>query len=294
MSFPGRRELADLISRVPYSLRQQILGTAYALTPNRIAGLLPVALVTVRDLPRIGQALVPDRVRAFGPRGVCGLAGQLGVAELVEGYARGMYVFSHNGWLKWWSPPQRMILFFHEARIEKTTRRLLRSGRFRITFDEAFEAVVQGCAAPRAGATPLTWITPRLRKLFLEAHQAGHAHSVEVWAGDELVGGIFGIACGRVFFTESQFHTARDASKVGFAVLNRHLQAWGFVLNDGKDATGYLAACGFAEIPRAQFNTFMDQYAREPVRADWRADPALLDDQWQPSRSPVDGALATT
>jgi leucyl/phenylalanyl-tRNA--protein transferase len=282
---PGRRKLLDLVSRAPDGVRQQILGTAYALMPSRVAGLLPVALVTLRDLPRIRHALVPPRERAAGPGGVCGLAGQAGVPELVEGYARGMHLFAHNGWLKWWSPPQRMTLFFDEARIEKTTRRLLRSGRFRITFDAAFAEVMRGCAAPRPGATPLTWITPRVQKLFAEAHRAGHAHSVEVWAGDELVGGLFGIACGRVFFTESQFHTARDASKVGFAVLNRHLQAWGFALNDGKHATPYLTASGFAEVPRRDFNALMDAYARKPAEADWRVDPKLLDDRWEPSQA---------
>src|SRR5262249_12859310 len=214
--------------------------------------------------------------------GLCGLAGHIDVAELLAGYRRGMFVMNHTGPMKWWAPQNRMVLFFDRARVEKTARRLLRNRKFRITFDTAFGEVMQACATPRSGATPLTWITPRIRALFERAHQEGHAHSVEVWENDALVGGVYGLAVGRVFFTESQFHIARDASKVAFAVLNRHLQAWGFALNDGKHPTRYLADCGLTAITRAEFTALTETYCSEAGRARrWSVEPELLDDRWE-------------
>ena len=283
-----RRALLDWSSATPYPVRQAILGTAYALRPRRLPGLLPLLAVTVRDLPRIGRPLVPVADHPLDdPDGLCGLAGRIDVPELLLGYARCMFVMSHIGPLKWWAPHHRMVLFFDQTRIERTTRRALRSGRFRFTFDRAFSAVVRACAAPRPGHTPLTWIKSGVRSLFERAHAAGHAHSIEVWEDDALVGGIYGLAVGRVFFTESQFHTVRDASKVGFAVLNRHLQAWGFVLNDGKHPTRYLADCGMKPLTRDEFARLTATHCGCPSRVGpWSAEPRLLDDRWEPTSAP--------
>jgi leucyl/phenylalanyl-tRNA--protein transferase len=276
--------LFDLLARSPYPVRQSILGAAYLAVPRRLPGLLPLVAVTLRDLPHVRRPLLPDPKAALAdPDGLCGLAGRIGVRELLAGYSRGMFVMSHVGPLKWWAPRHRMVLFFDEARVEKTTRRLLRVKRFRITFDRAFAQVMRACATPRAGGTPLTWITPRIRTLFQNAHQEGHAHSVEVWEGDDLVGGIYGLAVGHVFFTESQFHAVRDASKTGFAVLNRHLQAWGFAFNDGKHPTRYLADCGMKPITRREFSTLTTSHAAASGRVGkWEVEPALLDDRWDP------------
>lgn len=286
---PSLKALAvGALSRVPLPVRQAILGTAYRLVPRRLPGLLPMIGVTLRDLPRLGRPLLPDPAEALSePDGLCGLAGGIGVAELLEGYRRGMFVMSHVGPLSWWASSLRTVLFFDRARVDKTTRRLLRNGRFRVTFDRAFSDVVAACAAPRPGQTPLTWITPRIRSLFGAAHTAGHAHSVEVWQNDALVGGIYGLAVGDVFFTESQFHTVRDASKVGYAVLNRHLQAQGFVLNDGKHPTRYLADVGMSPVTRAEFSALTTAWGARPGRiGPWSVDPALLDDRWEPATAP--------
>ena len=274
------------LARCPYTLRQLLLGTAYLLVPRRLPGLLPLVRVTLRDL-LLPSAHIPDPREACEiPDGLCGLARSLTVDDLLEGYARGMFVMSHIGPLKWWAPRHRMVLFFEGAHVEKTTRRLLRNKRFRVTFDTAFAQVVRACATPRAGGTPLTWITPRIESLFIESHTQGHAHSFEVWEGDALVGGGFGIAIGRTFFTESQFHSARDASKVGFAVLNRHLQAWNFAFNDGKHATRYLADVGMVPLTREEFSMVTARFAAEPGRMGrWNVDEALLDDKWQPAET---------
>ncbi len=286
--FRSEHALLEWVAKAPNPVSQLVLGAAYALVPRRLPGLLPLTAVTLRDLPRIGRALVPDPTHALDhPDGLCGLAGRIGVAELLDGYGRGMFVMSHTGPLKWWAPRHRMTLFFDQARVEKTTRRLLRSKKFRVTFDQAFAEVVRGCAEPRPGRPPLTWITPRVQALFADAHAQGHAHSVEVWEGDALVGGAFGLAVGGGFFTESQFHTARDASKIGFAVLNRHLQAWGFAFNDGKHATRYLADCGMIPVTRAEFSRLAATQATAAGRPGrWEVDPALADDGWEPAQAP--------
>jgi leucyl/phenylalanyl-tRNA--protein transferase len=282
-----RAALTASVAKWPYPVRQALLGTAYCLVPRRLPGLLPLIGTTMRDVLAPPAAL-PDPERALAqPDGLCGIARVRDTAELIEGYRRGMFVMSHIGPLKWWAPQYRMVLFFDQARVEKTIRRLLRNGKFRVTFDCAFADVMRACATPRPGGTPLTWITPQIQDLFAQAHAQGHAHSVEVWEGDTLVGGAYGLAAGRVFFTESQFHTARDASKVGFAVLNRHLQAWGFVCNDGKHPTRFLTDCGMLPVTRDEFGTITQTYGREPGRVGrWETDPALMDDKWQPGDAP--------
>jgi leucyl/phenylalanyl-tRNA--protein transferase len=282
-----RAGVLNALAAAPYPVRQAVLGAAYRLLPQRLPGLLPLLAVTARDLPRVVRPLVPDPENALDrPDGLCGLAGSIGVPETIEGYRRGMFLMSHVGPLTWWSSSARVVLFFDQARIDKTTRRLLRNQRFRITFDRAFSNVMEACATPRPGQTPLTWITPRIRALFNAAHADGHAHSVEVWQDDQLVGGVYGLAVGRVFFTESQFHTARDASKVGFAVLNRHLQAWGFALNDGKHPTRYLADVGMTPVTRAEFRALLETWCRRTGKVGaWEVDPALLDDGWTPAEA---------
>lgn len=284
ISSPGRRDLTGLIAGAPYPLRQGLLGLAYLLVPRRLPGLLPLAGITLRDLPRIFRPLLPDSDEALdSPDGLVGLAGRIGVNELMAGYRRGMFVMSHIGPLKWWAPRYRMVLFFDQARVDETTRRLLRDRRWRISFDEAFEAVMEACARPR-GDTPLTWITPRIKALFAEAHARGHAHSVEVWEDERLVGGAYGLAVGNVFFTESRFESAHDASKAGFCVLNRHLQAWGFALNDGKHPTRYLADCGMRPVTRAEFTNLALYHGGRGGRIGrWQAAPDLLDDKWEPA-----------
>jgi leucyl/phenylalanyl-tRNA---protein transferase len=281
-----RAALTASLSRWPYPLRQTLLGTAYCLVPRRLPGLLPLIGVTLRGLT--APARLPDPKQALSePDGLCGVARITGTDDLIAGYARGMFVMSHIGPLKWWAPRHRMVLFFDQARVEKTVRRLLRNNRFRVTFDTAFADVVRACATPRAGATPLTWITPHVQALFAHAHADGYAHSVEVWEGENLVGGAFGLAVGRVFFTESQFHTARDASKVGFAVLNRHLQTWGFACNDGKHPTRFLTDCGMLPVTRDEFCALTARYGAEQGRPGrWQIEPALLDDKWQPADAP--------
>ena len=287
ISLLRKTQLIDGLAKLPFPVRQHLFGLGYMFLPRRLPNLPPFLAVVLSDLAlgRIGRLPTADRARAR-PDGFCGIAGRLVLADLLEGYARGMFPHCHLGPLKWWAPKHRMVLFFDHARVEKKARHLLRKKSFHITMDTAFTQVMQGCAAPRPGRTPLTWITPRLQALFLKAHEAGHAHSVEVWKDGRLVGGVYGLAVGNVFFTESQFFTVSDASKVAVAVLNHHLQAWGFVMNDGKHPTPYLADGGMRPITREEFTQLCAVHARAaraPRR--WTLDPALVDPDWKPAEA---------
>jgi leucyl/phenylalanyl-tRNA--protein transferase len=287
LSLPNKTYFVDGLAKLPYPLRQNLFGLAYLLIPRRLPNLPPLLAATLADIALGRTRNMPTAAKARErPDGLCGVAGRMDVADLLEGYARGMFVHSHVGPLKWWAPKYRMVLFFDQARVEKKVRRLLRKGEFQVTADTAFAEVMRACAAPRPGHTPLTWITPRLQALFQKAHDAGHAHSVEAWKDGKLVGGVYGLAVGNLFFTESQFFTVSDASKIAVAVLNRHLQTAGFVLDDGKHPTPYLADSGMRPITREEFTQIAAVHARVPrAPGHWQLDSEILTSEWKPAEA---------
>jgi leucyl/phenylalanyl-tRNA--protein transferase len=172
-----------------------------------------------------------------------------------------------------------MALLFDEFRIEKSLRRRMRQNDFLVTFDQDLDAVIRACAEPRPGRLHLTWITPDVIKAYSNALAAGLARSVEVWdrAGN-LTGGAYGLES--ALFTESQFTRQRDASKIGFAVLNCHLRRWGYLLNDGKQRTTYLTQLGQVSTP-----CWQRAVPKQVVRP-WVVDPSIDVAKW----NPADGA----
>ncbi len=276
------------LKTMPPKMAAKAAGLLFSLQPHRLRVLPELTKLSLRAwlFPR-SQCAVP-RLDApeNKPKGLSGIATNVSPTDILEGYASGFFLFSHLGPQKWWAPEQRMVLFFDETHLEKNTRRLLRNGRFKVTIDIVFSDIVDGCAAPRTGRPPLTWITPRMKRLFQTLHEQGHAHSVEVWnQKGELVGGLYGLAVGNVFFTESQFHRERDTSKVAFAVLNAHLSHWGFVMNDGKHHTSYLAANGFRLISREDFNRITREFAQSPRNPErWFTDCKIDMDKWVAER----------
>jgi leucyl/phenylalanyl-tRNA--protein transferase len=228
---------------------------------------------------------LPDAKKALThPDGLVGICRDMSAETLMNGYRAGLFPFSHIGPQKWWAPSVRMALRLANFHMEKNLRRRLRNKHFTVTFDRAFDEVIHGCAEPRPGRPRLTWISQEVIDAYIALHEAGHAHSVEVWDADgNLAGGVYGVAVGQIFFTESQFTRKRDASKVGFATLNCHLQKWGFVLNDGKWHTGYLAQLGFELMPRRQFNSLMARHCRREGKAGpWAVDETLDVGNWDP------------
>jgi len=257
------------------AVKRWVLGTAYAVHPQRIADVPHLLLWTALDLVRGGTA-VPEQARTRSrPDTFGGVVRELTPETYLAAVRSGFFPWAHCGPLKWWTRSRRMVLFFTELRASRSLRRLVRSGTYRVTFDTAFDEVLRCCAAPRAyNWHSLTWLTPRLMAMFSELHRRGYAHSFEVWNGDgKLVAGGFGTAVGRIFVGESMFSREPDTSKLGALVLYAHLEAWGFALIDARDHTPVLASTGYREIPRADYERLLAEHAHAPGHAGpWLAD----------------------
>jgi leucyl/phenylalanyl-tRNA---protein transferase len=204
------------------------------------------------------------------PNGLLAVGRSLSVATLVDAYSRGIFPwFSEGEPVLWWSPDPRMVLFPAELHVARSLARRIRRRDYAITADTAFRRVMEACAAPREGQDG-TWISSRMIAAYERLHLAGHAHSIEAWAGGELVGGLYGVAIGRVFFGESMFARLTDASKVAFVHLVRQLEAWNFGLIDCQMRTEHLARFGAREIPRAEFATRLEPLVEwPPVSGRW-------------------------
>ncbi len=217
---------------------------------------------------------LPDPARAWQvPNGLLAASAQLSVARLIEAYRRGIFPWYTRGQpVLWWSPDPRMVLHLPELRVSrslrKTLRAALRDARWRVTLDVCFERVMRECAAPRAGQDG-TWITEDIRAGYGAMHRLGFAHSVEVWNDERLVGGLYGVAIGRMFYGESMFAREPDASKAALVALARMLEAHDFSVIDCQQSTRHLASLGAREIPRAAFLERVDELVRQPA-PDWR------------------------
>jgi leucyl/phenylalanyl-tRNA--protein transferase len=160
------------------------------------------------------------------------------------------------------------VLFPDELHVSRSLNKLLRQRRYQVTFDQDFPAVIRACAAPRQYADG-TWITEAMQNAYLELHRRGYAHSVEVWDDGLLVGGLYGLAMGQLFFGESMFSRADNASKFGFAKLVEHLKDSGFVLIDCQMPTDHLHSLGARAIPRREFAGYLAQYLDQRNCATW-------------------------
>ena len=217
---------------------------------------------------------VQDALR--DPNGLLAAGADLSLARLLDGYARGIFPwYGEEDPLLWWSPDPRMVLWLGEFHLSRSLRRVLRSRRFRLTLDTAFGAVMRGCAEPRDDDGG-TWITGEMVQAYVQLADAGYAHSVEVWEGDDLVGGLYGVALGRMFYGESMFSRRPDASKAALATLVAQLQRWGFELVDCQMSTSHLASLGAREMSRAEFVRHVARLAPQPaVPSPWRLDEDL-------------------
>ena len=265
-------------------LERWALGTAWALHPSRIGNLPALARLWTADLVRPSRDL-PDPERTLNRAGLLGMVHGLSAPTLVDAYRQGMFTHAHFGPLKWYSPDERCVLFFDELHIARSLRRLMRKSRYTVSFDRDFEQVIKACAGRREGKWHVTWITPRIMRAYADMFDAGHVHSFEVWnESGALVGGGYGVAIGRAFFTESQFSLEANTSKLGFTVLNWHLAKWGYALNDGKWMTPTIREMGFRMIARGEFRRRLAAAAHGGGKAGrWRteADSGTVA-EWQP------------
>jgi len=209
--------------------------------------------------------------------GLLAVGGDLRPERLLEAYRHGIFPWYSRGQpILWWSPDPRTLLFPAKLKLTRSLRKTLRRGAFRVTFDERFSEVMRACADPRDKPPSGTWITPEMLAAYTQLHALGCAHSVEVYQGEELVGGLYGVALGAAFFGESMFSRATDASKVAFAHLVRQLEAWGYALVDCQVASAHLFSLGAEEVPRAEFLAQLAAALRRPGRpAPWRFDDDL-------------------
>ena len=198
------------------------------------------------------------------PNGLLCAGGDLSPERIVEAYSRGIFPwFSEGDPILWWSPDPRMVLFPAELKVSRSLRKALARGDYETRFDTAFREVMQACAQPRNGQGG-TWIVPEMVDAYTQLHERGLAHSVESWLDGELVGGLYGVALGKVFFGESMFARAPDASKVALVKLVQRLAADGYRVIDCQQATAHLASLGAREIPRKEFAQLVEDSIQYP------------------------------
>ena len=186
--------------------------------------------------------------------GLLAIGGDLAPDRLLAAYRKGIFPWgTHEGHPLWYSPDPRMVLYPDEFRLTRSLRKTLRAGRYETRFDHDFPAVIAACAStPRHGQDG-TWISAAMQQAYIRLHELGWAHSVEVYVEGDLVGGLYGLAIGRMFYGESMFARRTDASKIAFAHLIRRLQADQIGLIDCQMRTEHLASLGGREIPRREF-----------------------------------------
>jgi leucyl/phenylalanyl-tRNA--protein transferase len=211
------------------------------------------------------QKFPPLRKALRDPDGLIAIGGCLSTTRLLTAYRGGIFPWYNAGEpILWWSPDPRLVLFPDKLVVSRSLAKTLRQKIFTVTFDHAFNEVIAACAAPRK-EEPNTWITSAIATAYNDLHQLGVAHSAEAWLDGELVGGLYGVALGRVFFGESMFHTQTDASKVVFATLVEQLKAWDYRLIDCQVHTKHLTSFGAEEIDRVDFSRLLEQYCDLPA-----------------------------
>jgi leucyl/phenylalanyl-tRNA--protein transferase len=201
------------------------------------------------------------------PEGFIGFGGELTPDLLLDAYRHGIFPWPMGDDtmpLPWWSPDPRAVIEFERFHIPRRLQRVVKSGRFEITFDRDFAAVIRGCATGR-GRKGGTWLTPKMIAAYIHMHELGHAHSVEAWREGRLAGGVYGVAIAGLFSAESMFYRVPEASKVALVRLVEHLRTRGHVLLDIQQLTPNTARFGAIEIPRREYLRRLAEALQKPV-----------------------------
>lgn len=223
-------------------------------------------------LYRIGEELGFPPPHLAMENGLLAVGGDLCVERLLLAYRMGIFPwYSQREPILWWSPDPRLVLFPDELHIPRSLRKTINKERFRVTFDEAFEAVIERCANVRLQHGEGTWITGQMRTAYCRLHREGFAHSVEAWDGSTLAGGLYGVSLGRAFFGESMFSLVADASKVAFVTLTHWLKSLSFHIVDCQVRTDHLVRFGARQVPRPHFLNLLDDALKErTLRGKWQ------------------------
>jgi leucyl/phenylalanyl-tRNA--protein transferase len=218
----------------------------------------------------------PVELAMKDPDGLLAVGGDLSVGRLVNAYRHGIFPWYSDGQpILWWSPDPRLVLYPTQVIIHRSLAKTLRKQPFEVRFDNTFSEVIQACAGPRRDADG-TWITNEMQQAYLRLHKAGYAHSIECWQDDRLVGGLYGIAIGKVFFGESMFSLVSDASKVALVYLCAHLIKWHFSMIDCQVETPHLINMGAVSIPREKFVQQLQQdIDKSFVPGKWSVDDTI-------------------
>lgn len=210
------------------------------------------------------------------PDGLLAIGGSLSPPRLISAYRHGIFPwYNEDQPILWWSPDPRAVLFPRKLHVSRSLRKTLRKSRFTITMDQAFAQVIAACSEPRPTQQG-TWISPEMKAAYIKMHELGHAHSVECWQNGELVGGLYGLAFGKVFFGESMFSRVTDASKVAFVQFVKQLQSWGFLMIDCQVESKHLTSLGAELIPRSQFVHMLENLSYLPNQSTpWQFESAI-------------------
>lgn len=203
------------------------------------------------------------------PNGLLAAGGDLSPQRLLKAYSKGIFPWFNPGEpILWWSPDPRCSIEPGQIHLSRSLKKAIRKTDFELSFDRNFEEVVQACSQPRQYSEE-TWISTEMQTAYLKLHNSGHAHSVELWQDDQLCGGLYGIAIGKLFFGESMFSRRDNCSKIAFAFFARQLQKWGYALIDCQIENAHLTSMGAHTIPRTEFQRYLDNYLTEQPGHEW-------------------------
>ena len=234
---------------------------------------IPVLGFHTQDFPPIEHAL-------DDPNGLLAAGGDLSPDRLIDAYRRGIFPwFDKDQPILWWSPSPRAVLFPDQLHVSRSLHKTLRKQTYHVTMDTAFEQVIRACSEPREYADG-TWITEDMIEAYVRLHELGFAHSVEAWRDEKLVGGVYGIALGKIFFGESMFSRSTDASKVAFVHLVNQLKAWDYQLIDCQVENPHLVSLGSMVIGRSHFKGLLETYI-PPLQQIYTTQPQKWTLNWQ-------------
>jgi leucyl/phenylalanyl-tRNA--protein transferase len=200
--------------------------------------------------------------------GLLCIGGDLSAQRILLAYEKGIFPwFSESEPILWWSPDPRLVLFPENIKVSRSLKKTIKKNTFHLTIDHAFEETILSCAKPRRKEYAGTWLVEEMIEAYIQLHKLGYAHSIETWKDDRLVGGLYGICLGGIFFGESMFSFEDDASKTALTALARHLEQHRFDLIDCQVTTNHLLSMGATEISR---NTYLDTIQRSIKRTDLR------------------------